>query len=343
MAKENGVKTPEVFRTKLMPRQIPTVAYTVQNILISIASIISSIASFLFTLWIILPLSMIRAVIPANMLQSINSEGKNKVVLIVGASRGIGFSVLKQYADDPDTVIIAASRSIESLRKAVIELGDTLAIIQCAELDLTAQKKQIAENVRAIDKSYGPITHLYEVSGISNHLKEGTPWGLNVTDEMINVNISGTVASILTTYELMKERGYGKICIVGSVAGLYGPANMISYASTKAFINTFSASLRILAAPCGVEVVTVQPGFIDTRMTKKMRGQDSTVPNKEFASPHGMAAYMKQAVEQGGVGVVSWPVRQSVMMHALQSVNPICEELGQWISMKMMLSGKKIT
>lgn len=93
---------------------------------------------------------------------------------------------------------------------------------------------------------------------------------------------------------------------------------MISYASTKAFINTFSTSLRVLAAPYGVDVVTVQPGFIDTRMTKMMRGQGSTVPGGEFASAAGMAKCMKDAVELGGIGVVSWPVRQSVQMYALK-------------------------
>ena len=66
----------------------------------------------------------------------------------------------------------------DSLRKAVIELGDTRAIIQCSELDLTTSKKQLAENIRSLDKQYGPVTHLYEVSGISNHLKDGAQWGL---------------------------------------------------------------------------------------------------------------------------------------------------------------------
>ena len=107
-------------------------------------------------------------------------------------------------------------------------------------------------------------------------------------------------------------------CVVGSIAGLYSPANMISYASTKSFINTFSTSLRVLAAPFGVDVVTVQPGFIDTRMTKMMRGQASSVLGSEFASAEGMAKEMKRAVEEGGVGVVCWPSRQGIQMYALR-------------------------
>ncbi|KAF5327265.1 hypothetical protein D9619_003938 [Psilocybe cf. subviscida] len=338
-------------------RQIPTIGYTLQNMAMSLAAVAASAASFFVTTFFFLPLAVVRTVLarfPGGMLMG-NRHAMtdvNKVILIVGASRGIGFNVLKQYADDPNAVIVAASRSVDSLRKAVIELGDTRATIQCAEIDLTASPKQLAQAIRVLDKQYGPFTHLFEVSGISNHLKDSQPWGLDVTTDMINVNVTGTVAAVITMYELMKERRYGKICVVGSVAGLYGPANMISYASTKAFINTFTTSLRVLAltasstsSSSGVEVVTVQPGFIDTRMTKQMRNasQQSTVTKSEFASAEGMAKEMKKAVERGGVGVVSWPVRQSVIMYGLKSVNPICDEFGRWASMKLGMAGRKIT
>lgn len=152
--------------------------------------------------------------------------------------------------------------------------------------------------------------------------------------EMVNVNIVGTVSVIMASYECMKPRRYGTIvsfvlamgprsdnppqCVVGSVAGLFNPANMIAYSSTKAFINTFASSLRILALEHNIEVITVAPGFIDTRMTAKMRGQGSTVPEFEFASATGMAKKMKCGVEGGGVGVIAWPVRQAVVMYALR-------------------------
>jgi len=105
---------------------------------------------------------------------------------------------------------------------------------------------------------------------------------------------------------------------VGSTAGIFNPANMITYSATKSFLNTFATSLRVLAAPCGVDVVTVQPGFIDTRMTKGMRGQGSTVPGMEFESASELAKQMKAAVEGGGIGVVTWPSRQGIVMYALK-------------------------
>jgi short-subunit dehydrogenase len=112
---------------------------------------------------------------------------------------------------------------------------------------------------------------------------------------------------------------------------MYGPANMIGYASTKSFINTFSTSLRTLASANNVEVVTVEPGFIDSRMTRMMRGQGSSAPDSSFADAEEMAVRMKQGVEKGGVAVVTWPVGQSIQMNALKGKCPmflLSRELG---------------
>jgi len=124
--------------TSMSPRQIPSVSYTVQNLLISLATIVVSSISFLFTLFVFLPLACLRALLPLSMitLKGVigSSQGitngkntgvdvekqkvrlselrRNKVVLVLGASRGIGFNLVKQYANEKDTVIIAASSSM---------------------------------------------------------------------------------------------------------------------------------------------------------------------------------------------------------------------------------------
>ena len=93
---------------------------------------------------------------------------------------------------------------------------------------------------------------------------------------------------------------------------------MISYASIKAFINTFTTSLRLLAAPCGVDVVCVQPGFIDTQMTKRMREQGGIVGQSLLGTAEELAARMKESVEKGDRGIVIWPESQGAVMYALR-------------------------
>jgi len=119
---------------------IPPVSYILLNLLISLVMITSSFTAFFLTLFIVLPLGCLRALLPVDMailegvirsLQEItkskDGEGgteknkekerlselqRNKVVLILGDSLEIGFSIIKQYANEPDTVIIMASSSV---------------------------------------------------------------------------------------------------------------------------------------------------------------------------------------------------------------------------------------
>lgn len=115
MSSKASMDNPEVNSNLFNPRQVPTLGYTIQNIFISLATVASASASLFVTVFVVLPISFMRTMAPRKYLQAPGSAAladKNKVVLIVGASRGIGFNVLKQYANDPDTVIIAASKSI---------------------------------------------------------------------------------------------------------------------------------------------------------------------------------------------------------------------------------------
>ena len=125
-------------------------------------------------------------------------------------------------------------------------------------------------------------------------------------------------------------------CVVGSLAGNFSPANVVSYSSTKAFINMFTTSLRVLAAPSGIDVVCVQPGFIDMQTAKKMHGQGSSTVGQSCANPRSsvgveeLAVRMKDGVEKGGRGIVMWPGGQGVAMHASRGVFYFCISWGDW-------------
>lgn len=136
--KANSHRNPGFKWSFISPRQIPSVTYTIQNLLISLATIAVSSASFFITLFVFLPLACLRALLPLNMITLkgvirfpkgiANGENggvdvakekvrlselrRNKVILVLGASRGIGFNVVKQYANEPGTVVIAASSSM---------------------------------------------------------------------------------------------------------------------------------------------------------------------------------------------------------------------------------------
>ena len=100
---------------------------------------------------------------------------------------------------------------------------------------------------------------------------------------------------------------------------------MVSYSSIKAFINTFTASLRLLAAPCGVDVVCIQAGFLDTQMTKPIQEQGSIAGQSFLGSAEELAAKMKEGVEKGGRGIVIWPETEGAVMYALRGEFCCCD------------------
>lgn len=136
--KAHSRKSPRFNLSFISPRQIPSVSYTIQNLYISLATIAVSSASLFITLFVILPLACLRALLPLNMVTlkgvigspqgiangksggvdvekekvRLSELRRNKVILVLGASRGIGFNVVKQYANESGTVVIAASSSM---------------------------------------------------------------------------------------------------------------------------------------------------------------------------------------------------------------------------------------
>jgi len=97
-------------------RRIPPIGYTLQNIIISIGTMISSFAALLFTVSFVLPLSILRRSVPAHTLSLAATAGKDfkldevltrgKVVLVVGVTREMGYDIIMQYLNDKNTTIV---------------------------------------------------------------------------------------------------------------------------------------------------------------------------------------------------------------------------------------------
>ena len=88
---------------------------------------------------------------------------------------------------------------------------------------------------------------------------------------------------------------------------------MISHASTKSFMITFASKLRVRASTSNIDVVIVDPDFINSRIAKAIGANTA-----KHGGPQLMAALMKDALEMGGVGVVNLPISHSVKVYALR-------------------------
>jgi short-subunit dehydrogenase len=190
-----------------------------------------------------------------------------KVVLITGASSGIGADAARLFAREGCSVSLAARRvdRLTALAEEIRAQGSPALVIS---LDVTRQS-QIEAAVQKVLDTFGRIDILFNNAGFAqlNWLETLDPAGH--IDEQININLRGTIQLTRAVLPSMLARRSGTIINMSSVAGLI-PAPMYSiYAATKFGVRGFSAALRREVIPFGVHVCGVFPGPAATEFSQR--------------------------------------------------------------------------
>ncbi|MGY0611993.1 MULTISPECIES: 3-oxoacyl-ACP reductase FabG [unclassified Luteimonas] len=192
-------------------------------------------------------------------------ELKGEIVLVTGASRGIGAAIADELAARGATVVGTATS--EGGAKAI---GERLAAQggHGRVLDVTTPGA-IEALVDSIAKDIGPISILVNNAGITrdNLL-------MRMKDEdwqaVIDTNLSSVFRSSKAVMRGMMKARKGRIVNIASVIGVMGNAGQANYAAAKAGIIAFSKSLAKEIGSRGVTVNVVAPGFISTDMTRDL-------------------------------------------------------------------------
>lgn len=180
-----------------------------------------------------------------------------KVIVITGASSGIGFAVAK-YLADKDFLVYGISRSaiddprIRHKKADVTKLDELISVYQ-----------EIFDETKRID---GLINNAG--MGISGSIEATSP---EDADYMMKVNFMGVYYSIKAMLPHLRASKPAKIINISSVAGKLAIPFQGFYSSSKAAINAFSESLKIELKPFGIQVCAVMPGDIKTGFTKNRR------------------------------------------------------------------------
>ncbi|MFZ2102466.1 MAG: SDR family NAD(P)-dependent oxidoreductase [Oricola sp.] len=190
-----------------------------------------------------------------------DANARWKVAWITGASSGIGRELATLLDGRADAVAVSA-RSSGKLE----ELARASPSLKPFPLDVT-DERAVAECVAAIERDCGPIDLAV--------LNAGT-WAIMDTAKMdlaamrkgIEVNYIGVVNALAALVPRMRERGRGHIAIVASVAGYRGLPRAGAYGPTKAALINLAETLRSELEPFGITVSLVNPGFVDTPMTR---------------------------------------------------------------------------
>ncbi len=186
-------------------------------------------------------------------------EDDKKIILITGASRGIGRAIAKKLANN--NIVIANYNNSENEAK---ELEEQYENIDIYKADVSS-RKEVKEMVKYIIDRYGKIDVLVNNAGIDQE-----KMFQYITDEdwdnIVKTNLYSVFCTTQEVIENMINRKSGSIINISSIYGISGGSCAVAYSATKAGIDGITRSLAKELGPSNIRVNSIAPGCINTDM-----------------------------------------------------------------------------
>jgi NADP-dependent 3-hydroxy acid dehydrogenase YdfG len=196
---------------------------------------------------------------------------KGKVVVITGASSGLGEATARLLSSQGASLALGARR-IDRLRSLADELTRSGGKALAVTTDVT-RYDQVKKLVDAAVKAYGRIDVMINNAGLmpSSPLER---LKIEDWDRMIDVNIKGVLYGIAAALPYMKKQKAGHIINVSSVAGHKIRAGGAVYAATKHAVRALSEGLRLEVKPYNIRTTVISPGAVDTELPHSVTEPD---------------------------------------------------------------------
>lgn len=197
---------------------------------------------------------------------------KDKIAIVTGGTRGIGYAIVKAYLENGATVVLCGSKP-ETAQKAVDQLKaeNPNWKVEGIAPNLT-DYDSVKDVFDAVEKKYGRIDILVNNAGVSDSAKIGS-----YTPEMfrktMDLNVNAMFYCIRAVVEGMKERHSGVILNTSSMVSKYAQPGGVAYPTSKFAVNGMTLSLARELAGDGIRVNAVAPGITKTDMVAKLPEQ----------------------------------------------------------------------
>ncbi len=238
-----------------------------------------------------------------------------KVVLITGASSGIGKAAAELFAAQPQEFItVVTARSASALTELAGKGCKTLA------LDVTSEES-MHNTVSTIEKEYGTVDILINNAGFCQNgvVEELTPDELR---KQFDTNVFGLVRMCQLVLPNMRRKKSGRIINIGSAGGEFTTPGSSAYQATKYALEAITDGLRMELAQFGIDVLLIKPGgvktpFIDNSPLSEPIAGD---PYSEFRAK--FTTMLKNVYEKGSYGVLTPEEVAKVIFYAAVATKP---------------------
>ncbi|GAL37953.1 short-chain dehydrogenase/reductase SDR [Vibrio maritimus] len=188
-----------------------------------------------------------------------------KLVVITGASSGIGEAIARRLSDAGHPLLLLARR-VEKLE--ALELPNTM----CEKVDIT-DKATFEAAIQKAEQAFGPADALINNAGVmllgQIDTQDASEW-----KTMFDVNVIGLLNGMQAVLAPMKARNSGTIINISSIAGRKTFGNHAAYCGTKFAVHAISENVREEVAESDVRVVTIAPGAVETELLSHTTSQE---------------------------------------------------------------------
>ena len=212
---------------------------------------------------------------------------KDKVIVITGASSGMGEAAARHLAQKGARVVLAARRSdrIDAVANEINELGGS-AIAMATDVTLEEDVKALVD---AAVKQWGRIDVLINNAGVMP-LSTLDQAKVSEWNQMIDVNLRGVLHGIAAALPYMKAQKSGQIINNASVAAhLVFPASAV-YSATKYAVRALTEGLRKEASEYNVRATLISPGAVSTELLDHISDKDVQSANQAYVGKVGIPA-----------------------------------------------------
>jgi 3-oxoacyl-[acyl-carrier protein] reductase len=218
---------------------------------------------------------------------------RNQVVIVTGASRGIGRAIALAMATEGAQVVVNYATSGEAAQQVVDEIAASGGSAIAFQANIS-KAEQVEDLLKATLEKWNRVDILVNNAGITRDTlllrMKPEDW-----QAVIDLNLTGVFLCTRAVSKVMLKQRAGRIINIASVAGQMGNPGQANYSAAKAGVIGFTKTIAKELAPRGITVNAVAPGFIVTDMTSNLKSEEilQYIPLGRYGQPEEVAGMVR--------------------------------------------------